>query len=176
MRKDDVETHHIGYGSDSVPAINVKVYHMGADNDDVAEYFKCDPETAERALGFAFESAQQVFWEMAGELAEEIWGKGHKVYSEGHSGGWLYVQGLEPLEHWNARDLAKWSKFKRLLLAEIEYRTKRETLFDDIAANEWAKPGAEMFNFVDTPQGTRNIADMKAEAIKAGYGPVIRKG
>lgn len=176
MKKAEIETHRLGYGSRSVPAINVKVYNFSVSSEQVAAQFGCDDKTAAQALEYAFETAREQFWEAAQEWAAEIFGSGHKVYSEGRSGGWLYVDGLAPLDSWNAVDVAKWSKLDRYCREEIKYRTSAEQVLEDIEANEWAKPGAELFNFVETPKGTRTVADLKAEAIAAGFGPVIRKG
>ena len=58
---------------------------------------------------------------------------------------------------------------------EIAWLCSAEKVFEDIAANEWAKPGAELYNFIDTKDGkTQCIADLKAEAISAGFAPVVR--
>lgn len=174
MRKSEVQTHSAGYGPPSYPALNVKYYgrsHVNA----VVAHFNCDDKTAEQACEFAWQSARENFWEQAPELARDIFGPHVNVFSAGRSGGWLIVEGLPDVESWDAIALGKWSKFARLIAADIKWRTDWEQVRDDIEANQWAKPGAELYNMVDTDAGTRCIADLKAEAKAAGFGPVIRK-
>jgi hypothetical protein len=175
MRKADIETrsHNRGYPP-FYPTINVKVYSLGLSVDALTTKYGCDDDTAEQALTFAFESQQQQFWEQAEELARDIFGSHVKVYSSGRSSGWLIVRNLPDLESWDAVEVGKWSKFARLIAADIKWRTSAETLADDIEANEWCKVGAERYNFVDTSNGPTCIADLKAAAREAGFGPVIR--
>jgi hypothetical protein len=157
------------------PAINVKVYKLGLDAGTLADERKCARATAEQALQFAFDSQQQQFWEQIEETAREIFGSHIRVFSDGRSSGWLVLHNLPDVETWDAVALGKFAKFEKLVRADIAWRTSAETLREDIDANEWCKPGAELYNFVDTPNGPRCIADMKQEAIAAGFGPVIKR-
>lgn len=88
--------------------------------DDASDYAALDP---------ADEYAREHCWEMAQKYADEIWdhlpyrfGNGQegthpvKVWSEGRQGGWCVVDGLPPIEDWDAIDLARWAKFQRLVL------------------------------------------------------------
>lgn len=170
--KNDVRTH-----SDSGPerpAVRVKCdsFALGLD---VAGEFSCDDATAKKALEYAWTSHCEQFWEQAQETAEFHLGKGVTIYSEGRSSGWLVVDGLPDLESWDAIQLTKWAKFERSILAEVAYLSSAEQVRDSITANEWAKPGAEQYNFIDRADGsTACIADLKAQAAEAGFSAVIR--
>ena len=177
MRKSDVETRY-NYGQGHIPCINVKLYR-GRDStpemdvDDIAEHFGCDRDTAERAAEYCDESAREQFWEEIPDTAKEIF-PGCEVYSDGRSGGWLVVHNLPDVESWNAVTLGKWAKLCRIVRDEIKYLCSREYITEQIAANEWAKPYAERFNFLDRNGQTVCLADLKAQAIAAGFGPVVR--
>ena len=175
MKKSDIETRSDNRGYPPYyPTINVKVYKLGLDTAALVAKYGCDDATAERALQFAFESQQQQFWEQAEELAQSVFGSHVKVYSSGRSGGWLIVHNLPDLETWDAVAVGRWARFAKRVRDDIAWRTSAETLGDDIDANEWCKVGAEAYNFVETENGPRCIADLKAEARAAGFGPVIR--
>ena len=109
FHKTDVELHTDGYRTAN-PAINVKVRRgFGPDVAAIAERFHCDHETAEKALGFAWDMAQETFWEdAAGEVAE-IFPNAH-MYREGRSGGWLTVHGLPEIESWDAIAVMRWAR------------------------------------------------------------------
>jgi hypothetical protein len=174
MRKSEIETHRSGYGGTAYPAINVKYYGGGCRTQDIAARFGCSDAQAEKAAQFAWESACEQFWEQAKERAAEIFGGRVKVYSAGRSGGWLILDGLPEVSEWDAVALGRYASMCRFCRDEIAYRTSVECVLEDIAANEWHKDGAELFNFVDTASGTRCIADLKQEAKAAGFAPVVR--
>jgi hypothetical protein len=172
FRKEDIEFH--SDRGPAHPAINVKVRSWVSPTR-TAEHFKCSEDVAEKALRFAFETAQESFWEDARELAAHYLGGGLKVYSEGRSNGWLVVHGLPPVESWDALRVSRWGNFSRAIARDIAYRTKEETMWESIDANQWAKDGAEAFNFVDGEDGKPVcIADLKQQAKEAGFGPVVR--
>jgi hypothetical protein len=176
MRKSDVETHADNWARGGNPAINIKLwreYRPELDSHDISEHFGCDLETAERAGEFWFESAQESFWNTIPDVVSEIF-PGCECYSEGRSGGWLVVHGLPEVESWDAVMLGKWSKLCRIVRDEIKYLCSREYMLEDIEDNQWAKPHAERFNFLDRNGETVCIADLKAQAIDAGFGPVVR--
>jgi hypothetical protein len=173
MKKSDIQTHRDGYRP-SHPAINVKVRRFGMTVSQIAEHFKCAAQTAERALDFAFESAREQFWEQAKEFATEIFGHDVTVYSEGRSGGWLVLHGLPSIDSWDALMVNKYARLCTWCKSEIEYRISRDSLLEAIEANQWAKPGAEAYNFISTDKGDFCIADLKQAAITAGYGAVVR--
>lgn len=59
--------------------------------------------------------AREGCWEMAQEDAEEVWpDRSVVVEQRGRSGGWCCVSGLKPVEDWDAIDLSRWSRFKKL--------------------------------------------------------------
>lgn len=174
MRKSDVETHAEGYYGPQLPAVNVKAYSYARGLS--AETFGCSEKDYERAVEFAFESAQTCFWEEVQGWANECFPDySVKVYSAGRSGGWVVVEGLPLIESWDAIILGRWSRFARMCQAEVEYLSKAETVREDIEANEWAKPGSELFNFYELADGhSKSIPDLKAAAVAAGFGPVVR--
>lgn len=53
-------------------------------------------------------------WEMLGEQAQEIFGAHVKVWSEGRSGGWAVVDGLDDFDTWDAIMVSKWSRFAKV--------------------------------------------------------------
>lgn len=134
MRKTDVEFHS-DYGRDSHPAVNVKVYksptsvplplELGTSypsgHPELAETSYTDPrfdrdylasvsdEVWESVYRMTLESA----WESLQDYAREIWGKHVRVYSEGRSGGWAYVQGLPDFDSWDAIELGRWARFSK---------------------------------------------------------------
>jgi hypothetical protein len=62
-----------------------------------------------------------------------------------------------------------------LIADDIKCRCETDQVFDMIESNEWIKPGSELYNFIDTKNSDyKCIADLKAEAIKAGYAAIIR--
>ena len=174
MKKSEIQFHSAGFGRQSHPAVKVKCYNF-ARGLDVAAEFKCDEATAERALEFAWKSECEDFWEQAQELAEYNLGPGVTIYSEGRSSGWLVVHGLPDVETWDAIAVNRWFRFVRGVEADIAYRTSATNVREAIAANRWAEPDAEAYNFVYTADGqTLCIADLKAKAREAGFGPVVR--
>lgn len=174
-RREDVDTHADHFGP-SRPAVNIKVRSMYGYSTKIAEQFNCTDEQAERAIEYAFESAQEMFWEQMPELIEDCFGSGIKCHCEGRSGGWAVVHGLPPVDEWDAIQLSKWRKFERLTLDAVKDFTSLESLADGIDANEWHKAGSERYNFIERKDGTiACIADLKAEAIPKGFGPIIRK-
>ena len=61
--KEDVSLHRDGFGPGQ-PAINVKVHHY-PNTEQVVDRFGCSEATAERALEYAYMSAQEQFWGQA---------------------------------------------------------------------------------------------------------------
>jgi len=168
MRKRDIATRG------GKPCLNVKCYHFAPGLTPEAVGAATDADF-ERATGYAWDSARELFWESAGNLAAEILGEAATVYSAGRSGGWLAVHGLPPVETWDAVAVARWAKFARAIRAEMEDRAAADAVREEIEANGWAKPGAELYNFTDGPDGkTVCLADLKAQAIAAGFGAVVR--
>jgi len=138
-----------------LPALNVKTHGLRFPTiQETAEHFKCDEADAERALEFAVEAATGDFWRMIQEIAKDHFPDfAVGVWQDGRSGGWLVVGGLPYAEDWDADMQEKWDRFAADVRADMKYRASKETLFEDIEANDWAKPMSERYNFVDTPNG-----------------------
>lgn len=160
--KDDVEFHEERYYGPQFPAINVKVYHF-PDIDQVEDEFNCSEEIAEQALQYAFEAAQETFWnETAQEIADDTFEYKVEVYSAGRSAGWLIVQGLEEFESWDAVQLAKWRSFENKIKETIKYLCSWDNVKEDISANRWAEDGAEQYNFYQYSSGeSACLVDLK---------------
>ena len=171
MRKSDIQLRR--YYRESVPTINVKCYHFGPSAEVIMARFGCDRATAEKASEFAWQSACEQFWREMPETVSEIF-PGAKCYSDGRSSGWLVVTGLPEVESWDAVMVGKWAKLVKIVAAEIDYLKSDGYVLGEIEANQWAKPGAELYNFIDDNGKTQCLADLKAAAIAAGYGAVVR--
>lgn len=141
MRKDEVEFHSEGFGGGSRPAVNVKVYNWpndpralflevgkdnGYDETELARWY--DEDGGEQRITSAdwlFEAACELGWEQLQTDAEEVFGSGVKVYSQGRSGGWAVVDGLPEFESWDAIMLGKWARFARfarVLADDVPYQ------------------------------------------------------
>lgn len=98
-------------------------------------------EHAGRFVDMADEWARESCWEMAQEAADEVWphraGGSHeqlawrnrinrsttgplKIWSAGRQGGWLVVQGLRPLDEWDAIELGRWAKFAKAVRGIVD--------------------------------------------------------
>jgi hypothetical protein len=168
VKKSEVETYG-GY-----PSVNVKVHQFGPMVGEIEKRFDCSEAQAEKALEYAWESAQESFWENWQSLSEvdppdTYFFSGHriKIYGEGRSSGHLVVHGLPDVESWDAIMLAKWAKFEKEVRSDIDYRRSPEAVFEDIEANRWFEDGAEQYNFLDVNGKTFSVPEIKA-AEKAG--------
>ena len=133
-------------------------------------------DISDKANGFAWNAACEAFWRDIQEVARELWpGYDVTVYSEGRMGGWAVVSGLPDVDEWNGHLVAKWGKFSRICGLMIKDLTDPAYLLEEIEANRWNEPGAEQYNFLERADGaTVCISEMKAQAIEAGFGPVVR--
>jgi len=173
-KKSDIEMHEMHYYGPQFPAVNVKIYAWPCSYK-IAQKLNCSEEQAAKAIEFAIEAAQEMFWEEIRDTADLYLGKGTKVYSVGRSGGWAIVEGLPDIDEWDAIQLSKWRRFEKSLKEEVKYRTSLDVIIEDIEANNWYLVGAEKYNFIDFPDGDfACIAEMKQRAIRAGFGPVVR--
>jgi hypothetical protein len=136
VRKSDVRFHTLGY-----PAVNVKVPYQdqgewrelavkaatddGASTEEAeayAEWFMADDRAEDSGW---FSIACQDGWERLQEYAEEIFSDGMphpklKVWSEGRSGGWAYIEGLPDFDSWDAIMVSKWFKFVKWARQEAD--------------------------------------------------------
>ncbi len=79
------------------------------------------------------------------------------------------------VDEWGSRLVTKWNKFQCLCEELIKDLTNPAYLLEEIEANRWNEPGAEQYNFLERADGaTVCISEMKAQAIEAGFGPVVR--
>lgn len=123
--KANVQTHRTGYGTEYLPAVDIKVY-TGIEDGDLSEATSGEcPEgftvewieahLSEEEIAAWWQSACEQAWEIGTEDAHEIF-RGYgtvETWSEGRSGGWCVVSGLPSIEEWDAVLLAKWRKFER---------------------------------------------------------------
>lgn len=139
MKRDDVIQR--GAWERARPALNIKHHYWlpeliklwqneGHEFSGDAEFWAwCDDlvshsnwEVAQPAEDFANEDG----WEQADETANDVWPSPRvKVYSDGCSYGWLIVEGLSPVEEWDAIALGRWRKFAkqiRAILGERDYQ------------------------------------------------------
>ena len=160
-RKTDVQTHRVGYGYNSAPAVNIKLdlynwlrrvdraevaYYVG--DDEVAEFMAWlddrydddnDPDGTD-LWGLA-ESHAEGEWEYFADWAVEHFGRGVRISREGRSGGWMTVEGLDDIERWDAIALGKWRQWERWVRSTIEdFPTGMAVL---AAINEWEVVRAE---------------------------------
>lgn len=180
MKKSEVQTHtDNGYGA-GYPAINVKAHHIGGLQGtvtDVMDKFGCSEAQAEKALEFAHTSACEQFWEYwcdtTGSFENGLYGSPEyayfpgyipRVYSAGRSGGWLIVQGLPPVEDWDAIMLMRWARFAKAVTEDAKYRLSKDAMLEDIEANAWYKEHAEQYNWCSGKDGQAVcLADVKAD-------------
>jgi len=156
--KSEIEYHQLGYGyTRRVPAVNVKVYESissgfkkwAKDNPDkdarfteewIAEHVS--DELGERHFQWACEDG----WEQLQQRAEEIYGKHVKVYSEGRSGGWAYIHGMDTdVESWDAIEFGQWrsfSKFAKEVASGIMYSVVENIYHNMFEA--WANEQSEL--------------------------------
>lgn len=170
-KKSDIDRHsNDGYGA-QYPAVNVKVTgrQIACTTEDIiAKFPDCSAEQAQKALEFAFEAECRAFWEYwtdASHGAENgltespdepfayFPGQHPHAHAVGRSAGWLIVQGLPPVEEWNGTMVARWGRFEKDVLADVEYHTSTECLLEGIECNEWYKEYSEQYNFCDGKDG-----------------------
>ena len=75
----------------------------------------------------------------------------------------------------HGKDISKWNKLINWCRLEIEYRSQKEQVLDDILANKWNMEGAELYNFCDNDKGeTVCLSELKKQAIACGFRSVVR--
>lgn len=116
--KADVRFHDDGPCRPAYPAVNVKVHHLPTVDDVMCE-FGCTETDAEKAMEFAWQIAQQMFWDSVQHIATECLGDHVEAFAAGRSNGWVVVRNLEDWEKWNAVDLSKWHKFEKAVKQEV---------------------------------------------------------
>jgi len=138
--KSDIEFHSDGFRP-SHPAVNVKVYDSLTNgykkwresNPDENPRFTQDwieEALMEAELGDLFWSICQFRWEDIENEAREIWDSRQyppnnkhtiNVYSEGRSGGWAVVSGInDDVDSWDAIEFNKWRRFAKFARATAD--------------------------------------------------------
>lgn len=135
MKKADITFHGLGTGGYRVvPAVNVKIKWLsGVEWERLADKVRAD-HNADARFSKAWidqhmtDSQRNTWWDAAcsdawGQLeedvnAENVFGRTVKIYSEGRSAGWAYVDKLTngervDIESWDAVALARWAKFAK---------------------------------------------------------------
>jgi hypothetical protein len=168
FKKSDITFHSDGY-RERKPAVNVKVYDSLAQG--FAKWAAVEPDhdprfTVEWIEANLSDEAQSDYFTFACENgiedaendAQELWGsrlygRDVTVYTEGRSGGWLIVDGIDiDVESWDAIAVAKWGKFARWARATADYTMARMVdmiyinRFDQWADEESERIGAEAFS------------------------------
>lgn len=134
MKKDDITQRYVR--GQWVPAVNVKVYKgiesvtfpialgqsKSIDSDVWETFYTDDGFNVEWIEANMTDEEQSDYFTLtcAGGfeylecLAEEIFSNRHvEVYADGRSGGWAIVEGLPPIETWDAIMVARWSRFAK---------------------------------------------------------------
>ena len=163
----EVQTHNDGgCGGPYYPSINVKSYNWPFAAIE-KRFWNSLEEDIERASRFAFEGAQERFWEDAQELAEHHF-KYHsvKVYSAGRSGGNLIVQGVGHPSDWDQEDLEQWEAFEQGIIENMTAYCNVDSIIDDIEANRWNEPRSARYNFIETDKGNFCISDIETDVAE----------
>lgn len=174
--RDDVQFHSDGYGRESNPAVNVKVY-TGL-RDCWKEFARDELPDPRFTLDWIEDNASAehldaIFWSACEAEFEYLEGwvtgsegdslfPGHRVTleREGRSGRWAVVHGLPELEEWDAVLLARWRKFERIakeIAAGIPYQMLSSLYINDfeIWANE-REDESDANTEVDVAEGLAN--------------------
>lgn len=144
--KEDVEFHSDGLYRERNPAVNVKIYKWPNElllEQKRAEYgwnphFTWEwiiAHVSDELMDSIFQSICGCGWVDLKQEAEEIFGKHVKIWQTGRSGGWCEVEGLPPVEEWDAVMLAKWRKFEGFCKRTVDYIP--EEILDNIYNNEF---------------------------------------
>lgn len=150
--KGDIEFHSDGFRA-SKPAVNVKVYdsldngfRKWSQDNDGNPHFTLDwieEHCTDEYLDQLFWSMCEHRWDDLWDEAREIWGwdkRGDKyrvhVYSEGRSGGWAVVDGINnDVDSWDAIEFSKWRRFAKFARATADY--VMVDVIDSIYINEF---------------------------------------
>lgn len=142
ITRDDVQrSYHSGH--ENLPAVNIKVHVTSIADGEVFDELvdgefaeELDPKLAalsrpellalvdayiEKHGDDVFAAACEVGFENAKDEAIETFFAGYsiQVWTAGRSGGWLVVQGLPDIEHWDAKLLKVWQDFSEFCEAEV---------------------------------------------------------
>jgi hypothetical protein len=179
MKKENIDIYQERY-LDAKPSINVKVGYRKFAPGITPETLDCDEGTFEKAMEFAFETAQERFWDEAQAIADKHLSRAGymavKVHAAGRSGGHLVVAGMPTVDTWDALTVSAWGRFVQEIEDNIEYHCTSDMILEDIFSNRWNEPGAEKYNFTDGDDGLPVcLSELKQKAIAAGFRAVVRR-
>ena len=129
--KEDIE-YHSDRGYDHKPAVNVKVYtsleegfrQFVESEGEVHPEFTVEwieENLTDEEQWAAFNSSCEWRWEDLQMKAEEEYGNGVKVYSEGRQGGWAYIDGINTdVDSWDAIEFSRWKRFAEFARATAD--------------------------------------------------------
>ena len=133
----EITFHRLGHGNKSVPAVNVKIHKsihsIALPREEFSPQFTHGwieknlntPEENTTIDGWWNEACREG-WEELDTIAFGIYGERHKVYSEGRSAGWAYIDGLKAYGEWGEEDFTKWGQFSeqaQTVAKDIPYQT-----------------------------------------------------
>jgi hypothetical protein len=157
MRKADViRSYHNGMRG--LPMVNVKCYDTDPTEADwwrsiVDHGARTDPATladyyeSTGVDGIYWDIARETCWDWLAEEAAEVWpGAGVQVWSAGRSGGWAVVEGLRPVDEWDAIAVARWARWSTFaaLVATEGLRDQIAWLVVDAWTDDQAREHAEL--------------------------------
>lgn len=159
-------------GGTEYPSVNVKVYgnidrvplplELGMVSSDGGQTFETittepgfthdwiDANVSERDMNIWWKMACQDGWEQAQAEADRLFPGKVTVYSAGRSGGHLIVDGLPPVDEWDAIAVTRWHRFAdhvRLIVSDIPRAMVwliNANLYEPWAEEQEAEEGAEL--------------------------------
>jgi len=151
VKKQDIDISYHS-GTRGLPMVNVKVgacsLHPSPQETEFPdtrfpEWLDVVQAESPATIDAAWEAACTLGFEQAEALAHDMFGRNVKVWSAGRSGGWLVVEGLPPVETWDALATSKWASFARRVRAiadDIPYLMRDYLYFNPFAA--WLEQAA----------------------------------
>ena len=133
MRSDDG-------GFTLLPVVDVKVYDWPPVSQFVA-WFGCTEELAEGVSQWVYETARNDFWGWyLSDVLDDVLGEyDATAYATGRSGGWVVVDGLPPVDTWDAVMLGRWRRFEKMLKEAVEWYSSSGRILE--AINEYESVG-----------------------------------
>lgn len=178
MRKADIQRSYHN-GSRGEPMLNIKIY--GPVPQSVAAQVEADSGMTGFAAWYAAQDSDDVDWawqvacedgvEQATDVAGDIFGDAYgkhahdrrRVWQAGRSGGWLYVNGLDDIDGWDAIAVSRWGRFATRIEDIVNDTPYRFLML--LAINDYASQ-CEMFDDAETMRD-KILADAAADYFHA---------